>query len=264
MIDDLDGLRSLIAAAQSRAETYLDRYGQPRWVDGRLTVGAPLVTSTRAAAKSVFADISAANDLLEDLAVQLPQAWAREQYTVEARAGQANDLLSGARGQVAVLLDRAAATVVDLRARLVAAALPDRPTPTDAAQEAALSGMKTDLRMLFDATAPADLPQVMLDQLGQYVRAGDGLGMWLLAGDSGWASLYLRSRAGDPDQAHVLELTYGQGVADQLRSGDVEDTDAEFARGMLEVIDGKRGLQQSLVAMGVLVRLRLDQLASVR
>jgi hypothetical protein len=265
-IDGLDGIRTLIGAAMTQAETLVGGYAKPGWGAAGFTTanGSPLVMATRVAVKSVAADFSAANGLLEDLSVALPQLWAEQQYTTDARADLASEALNSARGQINELVDRVAATVATLRDRLAAAALPPRPTPIDSAQEARLASLKSDLRMLFDPRSPEVLPTVMLDQLSRLVESGDALGLWLLAGDSGWPQLYLRSRASE-DSIDGLLVVYERGVADQLRSGiDDGESDADFARRMLEVIDGKRGLKAALTAMQVLVRLRLDQLAVLR
>jgi hypothetical protein len=80
--------------------------------------------------------------------------------------------------------------------RLKDASMPARPQPDadGAAQEAALSGLKTDIRMLLDGAKDGNVVQARLrDLLDQSLVSGDDLRTWLLA-TSGWPDLYLTSR----------------------------------------------------------------------
>lgn len=164
---------------------------------------------------------------------------------VRAAVQQVRDVVDDELGTIERELGR-------LADRLRRETLPARPQPEDAAQEAALANLKTDLRMVLDATPASGLVHELLELLAQYQAANNQLAVWLLA-VSDWPALYLRSRGRDTVEwtarlPHVLA-----GLA-----GDAADK--RLALALLDVVEGPRGMLGATVAMKALVRMRLDDI----
>jgi hypothetical protein len=83
------------------------------------------------------------------------------------------------------------------------ASLPARPEPQDAAQEAKLAGLKTDLRMVLDSYPSDALAGPVGERLSSALDRGDALLSWLLA-SSGWMRDYLVSRRAEDSAASVV------------------------------------------------------------
>ncbi len=133
------------------------------------------------------------------------------------------------------------------------------PAQTDAnrhREEAAIAGLKGDLRMVLDATPTAAVPDELLAQLKRYQSAGNELGIWLL-GASDFPELYLRSRGLDDDMGFKLRLP-------DVLAGIVGDSSTRrLASDLLAIIDGPTGMLGAVVAMQQAILMRLDMMVAV-
>jgi len=105
------------------------------------------------------------------------------------------------------VLDTTAKILDDLRGLVY----PTRPTPADAAQEAALTGLKQDVRMSLD---PLDSGDDAVRRIGELLARAlannDALASWLLAA-SDWTTDYMTARRFD-DRLDSLHRTVDQTI----------------------------------------------------
>lgn len=146
-------------------------------------------------------------------------------------------------------LARATSLVDDIKRSIAALVLTPRPKPADATQEAALAGLKTDVRMVLDGAPDNDVITRLLGLVEKFLADDDQLAVWLLT-TTDWPELYLASRAID---AQLFTLQLPDALAPY---GNDEQRDA---RRVLQHLDGPRGLSASLLAMQTLVRIQLDR-----
>lgn len=119
---------------------------------------------------------------------------------------------------------------------LRAAAYPARPQPADATQEARLAGIKTDLRMVWDAVPDGhNLVSNMTKSLHRAIGDDEALTVWLLA-STHWPEDYL--------QAHGVEHRIVQWQAEVAQTLDslTPANLAEARRTYLQLADGRDGL----------------------
>lgn len=114
--------------------------------------------------------------------------------------------INGATAEITTRADR----IVEV---LRTAAFPARPGVADAAQEARISGLKADLRMVWDPVgADQELVQAITESLQRSIGDDDELQSWLIA-STRWPEDYLRSRGAE----HYIELLQ-QDIATTLDS----------------------------------------------
>lgn len=140
-----------------------------------------------------------------------------------------------------------------------ATALPSRPGPQDAAQEAALAGIKADLRMLWDPKASDELSGLMRRSLGRAIGEDDRLTTWLLA-SSNWPLDYLESRG---RAAQGQTQAWPEIVAAELDAGGGSASLSDARRTYRLLADGRSGLPVLRVLFAQL-RPILDDLADWR
>jgi hypothetical protein len=159
---------------------------------------------------------------------------------------------------VSAELGKASATAKSLVAWLTQETLPPRPEPADATQEAALSNLRADLRLVLDHVPADAVPEAMIAELKQLVAAGDELGVWFLAGDSTWPATYLRARG--VDDPTLFELQIADALTSSATAG--EPDNGEKARQILAALKGAKGLVGALIAMGNLASWKFEGLAT--
>ncbi|MCW2545830.1 MAG: hypothetical protein JWN96_290 [Mycobacterium sp.] len=116
------------------------------------------------------------------------------------------------------------------------AAFPARPGTADATQEAALAGIKSDLRMVLDpVTSDDDLIVRLTDQLGRALADNNALTTWLLA-SSHWPEDYLISRRAD------LKVTHWQSIVAETLDTTTPADIAKVRRAYQVVSDPQTGL----------------------
>jgi hypothetical protein len=189
--------------------------------------------------------------------VPLQNNWLMLELTQAARINRGQAIVDSVATAVAAELGKASATAKALVAWLTQETLPPRPLPADATQEAALTNLRSDLRLVLDHLPGDAVPEAMIDELKRRVADDDALGVWFLAGDSTWAATYLRARGVDPD---LYELR----VADALTSSATasEPDNGEKARQILAALKGAKGLVGALIAMGNLASWKFEGLAT--
>jgi hypothetical protein len=222
--------------------------GYPGTIDTR--VGRDLMAIFDGWDRAVAA-IDAAHAPLQD-------NWLRLELTQQARINRGQAIINSVATAVSTELGKASATAKSLVAWLTQETLPPRPEPVDATQEAALTNLRGDLRLVLDHVHADGVEDAMLDELRQRVAADDALGVWFLAGDSGWPALYLRARGVDDPTLYDLQ------VADALSasSGASEPDNGEKARQILAGLKGPKGLVGALVAMGNLAAWKFEGLGT--
>lgn len=184
--------------------------------------------------------------------------WSNENagvFTREELGRQSQTYYDMTRQKVTAALDEAKAETASLRAHLEKQALPQRPKATfayeQATQEAELAGKKADLRMVLDQCQSGQVAAKLAELLERAVKAGDGLGTWLLAG-SDWAGLYLESRGLTPDEYHGR-------VAQVLDAYDVPE--ATKARKQLAFVTSTKGLAGLMTLTENVAEMRLERVA---
>lgn len=170
------------------------------------------------------------------LGEQIFQTVADQRLTDPAKSDQIATATADARTAVENLSTSVLGTADTMLSTVKELAFPKRPTPVDAAQEATLAGVKSDLRMVWDPTPdPDDILDAMGRSLSRSLTEGDQLATWLLA-SSHWPEDYLTSR-GFPDRLSPWE----QKVAQLLNTATPEDLTT--ARNLYRVLaDPQRGL----------------------
>jgi hypothetical protein len=159
-----------------------------------------------------------------------------QSLTEAAKASRVAALETSARAG----LDRQAgivrSAITKVLETLRASAYPARPTPQDAAQEAALAGIKADIQMVFAAMdAPAEIFNSMASRLSRAISDNDKLATWLLAA-SRWPEDYFASRR----MPEYVEA-WGDQVASVLdisAPADLDDVRSAYRR----LSDGRNGL----------------------
>lgn len=134
------------------------------------------------------------------------------------------------------------AATSDILDQMRTAAYPARPGPSDATQEATLSGLKTDLRMLWERYEGGTLVDAMADSLSRAIGDQDDLAVWLLA-SSRWPEDYLTSRGEDANC-----VAWGDEVAGILNRTSPAAI-AATRRIYLALADGRNGLPLATVLL---------------
>ncbi|KAA1422501.1 hypothetical protein FE697_015315 [Mumia zhuanghuii] len=147
---------------------------------------------------------------LDTLGKYVVGTWSQTELTqaarltrIQIRAAESRVAIEGLRGQVLASSRAALAALRD-------GAYPPRPEPQDAAQEAALAGLKADLQMVLAPLTGSQVPDRMVSRLERAIGDSDALASWLLA-SSRWPEDYLESR-GQLEYAKV----WGEHVASAL------------------------------------------------
>lgn len=114
-------------------------------------------------------------------------------WSKDEQKKQARQVLASRRAAATDALDSMQKATTAILTMVRAAALPVRPQPADAAQEAALARREGQLKMLLDAR-PAELVLERLEKVLEDAVAGENeLELWHLT-SSGWPEDYLESR----------------------------------------------------------------------
>ncbi len=214
-------------------------------VDHAYAQGVPIAGPIRAAlraARRIFERWDSAQDAVDNIGQLVAMTYTTTDLTDEAKQRRAGEIVAGARAQVEADLEAAGNALNTAVARLRQGLVPPRPAPADAAQESALAGLKTDLRMLLDSVEPQEACARLAEQLAHYVSTGNALGVWLLA-SSDWPALYLRSRGAGHDVARY-DL---QEVPSVLRPA--ETPEQRQARSWLNLLDRTDGVRGALTMM---------------
>jgi hypothetical protein len=165
-------------------------------------------------------------------------------------AAQKQAALTRFRVEVAQASTAVCAKATALLDQAARAALPQRPGPQDAAQEARLAGLKSDLQLLVSNVAASDIDQFtqrLSDELSEALAAGDALTLWLLAG-SGWTDKLIKSRSAD-DASLTLASSRWELAVNDILAGD--DTDAaQLRKAYRALAHPTQGVPALLVACG--------------
>jgi hypothetical protein len=176
-------------------------------------------------------------------------------FTREELGRQSQTYYDMTRQKVTAAVDEAKSETASLRAHLEKKALPQRPKATFAyelaTQEAELAGKKADMRMVLDKCHSGQVAAKMAELLERAVKAGDGLGTWLLGG-SDWAGLYLESRGLTADE-------YQGRMTQVLEAYDVPE--ATKARQQLAFVTSTKGLAGLMMLTENVADMRLERVA---
>jgi hypothetical protein len=221
--------------------------------------GYPGTIDTRAGRDlmAIFDGFDRALAAIDAAHVPLQNNWLMLELTQSVRINRGQAIINSVATAVAAELSKASTTAKALVAWLTQETLPPRPQTADTAgQEASLTNVRADLRLVLDTLPGDDVPNALLDELKRRVADDDALGVWFLAGDSTWPATYLRARGVDPE-------LYDLRIADALTSSATasEPDNGEKARQILAALKGSRGLVGALVAMGNLAAWRFEGLA---
>lgn len=206
----------------------------------------------RKALKTITTNWETVDDAIDNAAGEVALVMNDPQFTPQTQISKRDALVASARAQAMTglaTIDTALANLVDT---LRKAALPARPTPADAVQEAVIAGLKTDLRMLLDGTATMAVPQEILDLVARYSAAGDALAVWVLV-VSGWPELYMRSRGID-------ETFFTRRVSQVLAELGGDSATMNLALELLSIAEGPHGMLGSVAAMKASANMALDEL----
>jgi hypothetical protein len=177
-----------------------------------------------------------------------------KRFTREELGRQSQTYYDMTRQKVTQALTEAKAETAALRQHLEKKALPARPKTTysheAAAQEAELAGKKADYRMVLDKCHASQVAAKMAELLERAVKAGDGLGTWLLGG-SDWAGLYLESRELTADE-------YRGRMTQVLEAYDVPE--ATKARQQLAFVTSTKGLAGLMTLTENVADMKLERL----
>lgn len=241
-----DGVREIIDRAKR---------GLSDAVPDTLIPGEPeAVRFSRPLIRTVFDTWSNIEDQLRQAVPDIATLLADNRFVPEERNRQTAALVDTLRRDVEASMNTIDQAVTKLQTRLSGLARPARPQPADAAQEAALGNLRTDLRMVLDRTPTDELVNRLLDRVRTYTVEGDPLGLWLLA-STDWPQMYLESRLGR-DMADLHAVRFTAGLPQAHAAGDTEGVTA--ARRILNYVEGTKGLAGAVVAMRSITRHALD------
>lgn len=223
----------------------------PRWESelGDLSTKATdLHKASAPLLRDFFAAVDRALEAVERGAIDAATARGNTIYSEQERARRA----TVATNEAAEVYARHYATAAGLLERLSAdfqrAGVPSRPQPADAAQEAALTNLRADLRMLLDPASEADLPNRFRDAYADALAAGDELRAWFLAG-SQWPADYLTSRGA----THLLPVLHGK-LSEALEGAPERATFRQAAQGWTAVERGPLALRKILISLPFVAR----------
>lgn len=255
----LDQVHGVIARARSQMQHLLGDWTAtgalsplPAYRD---VAGTDFARTCRGHAADAFGHLDVAQKAATAAIAGAHAAYGQAMYVPDVRVANAQAVITEARSVVDDRLaaaERSIATIVTAAKRV---SLPTRGPGDAALQEAQLANIRSDVRMVLDAMPAAQVRNELVKELERRVAVGDTLGVWLLAGDSGWTESYLRSRGLDE---HVFEW---QVKAAQVLAPDGDD-DGKLARRILSVVDTPRGLAGAVAAMRHITAGLLDVAAS--
>jgi hypothetical protein len=134
-------------------------------------------------------------DTLEDLGEGIVEAYTNRSLSAAGQAEAVDKLVTKVRRKIEAASGDVQTRVRQILNDLRNATFPDRPDGDQAGQEAALAGIKSDLKMVCDPTTLEDVPDRLATRLRRALTENDALTAWLLA-STRWPHDYIESRSG--------------------------------------------------------------------
>ncbi|MDZ7677044.1 MAG: hypothetical protein U5K29_00655 [Acidimicrobiales bacterium] len=198
-------------------------------------------------AVGLWSTAEAAVDAADERARQIHH---NQRLTDEARADATREVVASEGGNAREAAEEIRQLVDASAERLRATMLPPRPQPADAAQEAALANLRSDVAMVLDRLSANEVPERMEAMVREANDEGDALSRWFLVATP-WAKRYLESRG--------AELA---GWSNRLpRIVAAVGDDLEEARAMhrvLETLESPKGMLGAVSALDHWIKARLD------
>lgn len=188
-----------------------------------------------------------------DLAGGIKLALADQTRTSDYKFATQQVAIASATTQVERIGTEIESAVTAMLAKAQRLALPSRPTPQDATQEARLAGLKSDLQLLTAKLSGGsdEIQSTFIKRLNERLKvalaSGDDLAAWLLCSD--WPVSILAPSIGfDANSLDYVRAAYPANLAEILGSGSQEIADAISIYQRLN--NSQEGLPALIVATG--------------
>jgi hypothetical protein len=186
---------------------------------------------------------------------KVAQVVADDRFVPDEQRRLMGETMAAGRPAIDAAMTTITTKVTAVRSELERMALPPRPQPADATQEARLANTRSDVEMVLVGASDAEANDRLVELLEHYLATGDELGVWFI-GASDWP--ILRLRGSEPQR-----LLFSSRVGEVLAKAPTAALDPK-ARRMLGVVTGPRGLEGAVMSMQHLVRVGLDAVANYR
>jgi hypothetical protein len=233
----LTAFRNVTAGVRATVENNLPRHA---FLPG---VPSALMQQTQDRWRTVEDSLDRLESALSALGADVVATYSDGDLTPEARTRRVAAVVQRRQAGYEQARTRALTATRAMLSSLRREALPARPTPADAAQEARLAGIKADVQML---TAHVEEPEELVAALSRVLTRAmgedDELTVWLLAGSS-WPEDFIAGRPWGPSQRQQAALLWAQESARAL--GQVGSSrQAEVRALYLALSAPKKGLPQ--------------------
>jgi hypothetical protein len=249
-----------LLAVERFVDRHADQLAKTGYFVGDPPAGSPVINAAHDSAVKMRASWTVIASSLDNARGRIATAWNVPGMTPEARRAGAAKVIAETQAAIAPEQQSIEQAVTGLRELCIRVGRPSRPPGNKVEQEASLTNIRADLKMLLDGTPTELLADTALAELSAEAAdpgdTEDALTTWFLA-STDWFSLYARSRRADHEAQRFESY-----VAERLAP--FEGDEQKMARQLLQVVEGAQGLAGAIVAVNRLVTMALDELAQTQ